>query len=227
MYAGIYNAASAMDMAERQHEVTAHNLAAAHIPGYCRRIDVGQVGEQEPAAQAKIDFTPGSLQRTGRPLDVALVGEGFFTVQGSDGSSLYTRAGDWFLNSEGEVTTVDGLPVLASGRPLRLPQNASESSLTISETGEVRVGDQSLGTLDIVTFDDPSGLQPMGHTLFQASPELAPAPSSARVQQGVRELSNVSIPLELVRMLAGVRNYEAAQRAMQSLTKSISQRMEN
>lgn len=227
MYAGIYNAASAMDMAERQHEVTAHNLAAAHLPGYCRRIDATQVGDQESSPKAKIDFTPGSLQRTGRPLDVALVGEGFFTVQGSDGSSLYTRAGDWFLNSEGELTTVDGLPVMASGRTVRLPQNASESQLTISETGELRVGEQSIGTLDLVKFEDPSGLQPVGHTLFQAPSDLAPVPSTARVQQGVRELSNVSIPLELVRMLAGVRNYEAAQRAMQSLTKSISQRMEN
>lgn len=70
-------------------------------------------------------------------------------------------------------------------------------------------------------------MQPVGHTLFQASPETAPTFSTARVQQGVRELSNVSIPLELVRMLAGVRNYEAAQRAMQSLTKSIAQRVEN
>lgn len=227
MYAGIYNAASAMDMAERQHEITAHNLAAAHLPGFRRRIDTGQVGDQEANAPAKIDFTPGSLQRTGRTLDVALVGDGFFTVQGQDGTSLYTRAGDLFLTSEGELTTVDGLPVMASGRPARLPQNASESNLLISETGELRVGDQSLGTLDIVAFDDPSGLQPVGHTLFQASPDMSPGLSTARVQQGVRELSNVSIPLELVRMLAGVRNYEAAQRAMQSLTKSISQRMEN
>lgn len=227
MYAGIYSAASAMDAAERCHELTAHNLAAANIPGFSRRMDVGQASEQQSSAQTHIDFTPGSLQRTGRPLDVALVGEGFFTVQGADGNSLYTRAGDWFLNSEGELTTVDGLPVLANGQPVRLPLTASENDLTISETGELRVGEQSLGTLDIVKFDDPNGLQPVGHTLFRAPSELAPTPTTARVQQGVRELSNVSIPLELVRMLAGVRNYEAAQRAMQTLAKSIAQRVEN
>lgn len=225
MYAGIYNAASAMDMAERRHELTAHNLAAANIPGFRRRIDIGQAGEQQ--AETRIDFTQGGLQQTGRPLDVALVGEGFFTVQAPDGSSFYTRAGDWFLTAEGDLTTVDGLPVLAGGRPVRLPQTASENDLQISETGELRIGEQSLGTLDIVSFEDTSGLQPVGHTLFQASPETAPTFSTARVQQGVRELSNVSIPLELVRMLAGVRNYEAAQRAMQSLTKSIAQRVEN
>ena len=227
MYAGIYNAASAMDAAERCHEVTAQNLASAHIPGFSRRIDVGQVNADPSGGETRIDFTPGTLQRTGRPLDVALVGEGFFTVQGSDGNSLYTRSGDWFLNSEGVLTTVDGLPILASGQPVRLPPTGSENDLTISETGELRVGEQSLGTLDIVTFDDPNGLQPVGHTLFQAPPELAPTPATARVQQGVRELSNVSIPLELVRMLAGVRNYEAAQKAMQALTKSIAQRVEN
>ena len=227
MYAGIYSAASAMDAAERCHELTAHNLAAANIPGFSRRMDVGQASEQQSSAQTHIDFTPGSLQRTGRPLDVALVGEGFFTVQGADGHSLYTRAGDWFLNSEGALTTVDGLPVLANGQPVRLPLTASENDLTISETGELRVGEQSLGTLDIVKFDDPNGLQPVGHTLFRAPSELAPTPTTARVQQGVRELSNVSIPLELVRMLAGVRNYEAAQKAMQALAKSIAQRVEN
>ena len=227
MYSGIYSAASAMDVAERSHELTAQNLAAAHIPGFRRRMDVGQASDQQSVAAPHIDFTPGSLQRTGRPLDAALVGEGFFTVQGSDGNSLYTRAGDWFLSSEGELTTVDGLPVLAGGQPIRLPATASENALSISESGELRVGDQSLGTLDIVTFSDPSGLQPVGQTLFQAPPELAPTPSTARVQQGVRELSNVSIPVELIRMLAGVRNYEAAQKAMQALAKSIAQRVEN
>ena len=227
MYAGIYSAASAMNVAERSHELTAQNLASAHLPGFRRRMDVGQASEQPSGTEPHIDFTPGGLQRTGRPLDAALVGEGFFTVQGSDGSPLYTRAGDWFLNSEGELTTVDGLPVLAGGQPVRLPPTASENALTISETGELRVGDQSLGTLDIVTFADPTGLQPVGQTLFQAPPELAPTPSTARVQQGVRELSNVSIPVELIRMLAGVRNYEAAQKAMQALAKSIAQRVEN
>jgi flagellar basal-body rod protein FlgF len=227
MYAGIYSAASAMDAAERTHELTAHNLAAAHIPGFSRRMDVGQASEQPSGPQTHIDFTPGSLQHTGRPLDVALVGEGFFTVQGTDGNSLYTRAGDWFLNSEGQLTTVDGLPVLAGGQPVRLPPTASENDLTVSETGELRVGEQSLGTLDLVKFDNPNDLQPVGHTLFHAPPELALTPATARVQQGVRELSNVSIPLELVRMLAGVRNYEAAQKAMQTLAKSIAQRVEN
>lgn len=227
MYAGIYSAASAMDVAERSHELTAQNLASAHLPGFRRRMDVGQANEQQPGTEPHIDFTPGSLQRTGRPLDAALVGEGFFTVQGSDGNSLYTRAGDWFLNSEGELTTVDGLPVLAGGQPVRLPSTASEKDLTISETGELRVGDQSLGTLDLVTFDNPNGLQPVGQTLFQAPPELTRTTATARVQQGVRELSNVSIPVELIRMLAGVRNYEAAQRAMQTLAKSIAQRVEN
>lgn len=227
MYAGIYNAAAAMNAVERSHELTAQNLAAAHLPGFRRRMDVGQASEQQSAAAPQIDFTPGSLQRTGRPLDAALVGEGFFTVQGSDGNSLYTRAGDWFLNADGGLTTVDGLPVLAGGQPVRLPLTASENDLTISETGEMLVGEQSLGTLDIVTFEEPNGLQPVGHTLFQAPPELEPTASTARVQQGVRELSNVSIPVELIRMLAGVRNYEAAQKAMQSLAKSIAQRVEN
>jgi len=227
MYAGIYRAASAMNVAERSHELTAQNLAAAHMPGFRRRMEVSQAGEVKSNAETHIDFTPGSLQRTGRPLDAALVGEGFFTVEGTDGNPLYTRAGDWFLNSEGGLTTVDGLPVLAGGQPVRLPLTASENDLTISETGELRVGEQSLGTLDIVTFDDPNGLQSVGHTLFQAPSELAPTAATARVQQGVRELSNVSIPVELIRMLAGVRNYEAAQRAMKALAKSIEQRVEN
>ncbi len=227
MCAGIYHAASAMNAAERTHELTSHNLAAAHLPGFRRRMDVGQSSEQPSGSQTQIDFTPGTMQRTGRPLDAALVGEGFFTVKGSDGNPLYTRAGDWLLNSEGELTTVDGLPVLAGSQPVRLPLTASENDLTISQGGELRVGEQSLGTLDIVTFDNPNGLQPVGHTLFQAPPELAPTAATARVQQGVRELSNVSIPVELIRMLAGVRNYEAAQRAMQSLAKTIEQRIEN
>ncbi len=227
MYSGIYSAASAMDVAERSHELTAQNLASAHLPGFRRRMNVGQTGEQQANTGPQIDFTPGSLQRTGRPLDAALVGDGFFTVQGADGNPLYTRAGDWFLNAEGTLTTVDGLPVLANGQPVRLPPTASENDLQINEAGELRLGEQSLGTLDVVQFNDMSGLQPVGHTLFRAPADLTSTQASARVVQGVKELSNVSIPVELIRMLAGVRNYEAAQRAMQTLAKTIEQRVQN
>ncbi|MBY0228115.1 MAG: flagellar hook-basal body complex protein, partial [Gemmataceae bacterium] len=107
MFSGLYSAATAMDIATRSHEVTAHNLAHSTTPGYRARGLVfqtfdralGQAGDDTrlPLAGAKVDhgftdFRQGAMQPTGAPLDFALSGDGFFAVQGADGP-LYTRNG--------------------------------------------------------------------------------------------------------------------------------------
>src|SRR5688572_15770386 len=106
MLAGLYSAATGMNAAAEQHEVIARNLAHASVPGYRREIMVSQTFEAALNAVAPpsgheawgvetqevvTDFGQGPLQRTDQPLDVAIDGQGFFTVMGPDDVPLHTR----------------------------------------------------------------------------------------------------------------------------------------
>ncbi len=238
MLNGLYSAASAMDSASRRHEVVAQNLAYADHPGYRRRVtheatfesvmeeaDRSQVereslGAGEPVT--RVDFSPGSLQQTGRALDLAIAGDAFFVVEGPEGA-LYTRSGAFTLDPDGTLTTVDGLPVRGGGGPITLPPDISIEQLTITSEGQLMVGQQEIGRLETARFDEPELLTSAGVSLFAAPPDLTPLPGDSTIVQGAREGSNVSPILEMVRMIDGMRQYEAASRALQAIARAIEQ----
>lgn len=238
MLSGLYSAATAMDLATRRHEVVAQNLAYADHPGYLRRVTSegafeATLGEAQsakyvyeslgsgPTAEAVV-FSQGALERTGRSLDVALQGEGFFVVDGPDGP-LYTRSGAFDVNAEGQLVTVDGLPVRGTGGVITLPQNLSIEQLTVTAEGQILAEGAAVGQLDVVAFDRPEELVSAGVSLFRAPPGTDSIASDARIVQGARERSNVSAMLEMVRMIDGMRQYEAASRALQTIAHAIEQ----
>ena len=238
MLNGLYSAATAMDSATGRHEVIAHNLAYADHLGYRRRVQPEGTFELvfDQAQQAQftreslgteqqgthIDFTPGAFQQTGRSLDLALQGDGFFVIEGPDGP-LYTRNGVFQINPEGTLVTVDGLPVRGSGGEITLAADASSEELTITRDGHILQGEQEVGRLETARFDRPDLLTPAGVSLFQAPNDLEPLPGEDVILQGVRERSNVSPVMEMVRMIDGMRQYEAASRAIQTITRAIEQ----
>ncbi len=83
-------------------------------PGYATRVNA-------VAGDAGTDFSAGTMESTGRDLDIAVNGKGFIAVQGTDGKEAYTRAGDLRVSPEGAVTTASGLPVLTESGPLVIP----------------------------------------------------------------------------------------------------------
>ena len=93
--------------------------------------------------------------------------------------------------------------------------------MKITQDGRLMAGPQELGQLDIVMFEDPQLLQSAGVSLFQAPDDVLPIDSEAAVVQGVREGSNVSPVLEMVRMIDGMRQYEAAANALKVITEAI------
>lgn len=243
MLTGLYSAASAMNSAAQRHDVIAHNLAHAHHPGYRRLVPVEGTFESaligdaadpdaEPplstlgtsAAPDVVDFTPGPMIQTGRRLDVALHGDGFFVVEGPNGP-LYTRNGTFELDSEGQLVTVDGLPVLGAKGPIKLPPDLVVENVVITSDGRLMSGIQEFGQLDVVMFEEPEVLQAAGISLFQAPDDVEPKKSDARVVQGYREGSNVSPVLEMVRMIDGMRQYEAAANALKSITEAVQQNL--
>ncbi|MDE2374441.1 MAG: flagellar basal-body rod protein FlgF [Hyphomicrobiales bacterium] len=159
-----------------------------------------------------IDFSPGAVQHTGNPLDVAIDGKGYFTVQTPRGQR-YTRNGSFAINATGQLVTSDGDQVLGNGGPITL--QPTDHDITISRTGILTVRDGAgttsaqRGQLQVVTFDNPRALQKDGGSTFMAPPSVTanPAPSGTRVVQGTLEKSNVSAVAEMARMIQITRSY--------------------
>ena len=168
-------------------------------------------------------FTEGIMQSTGRQTDIAIEGEGFFQIIQSDGTIAYTRDGSFKIDSQGQLCTTDGLLLQPQ---ITIPQNASE--ITISPDGNVSVktGNETtqnvVGQIQIVKFQNPSGLLAIGHNLYKETPAsgvpLNGTPGQdgfGTTQQCFLEGSNVQIVEELINLIK-------AERACESNSKIIS-----
>ena len=236
MISGLYSSATAIDVATAKHEVIAQNLAHLSVTGYRKNVVVNTTFEaaldedqQSSFSRSALgsgtgsirkDFAQGPIQSTGNRLDVALIGEGFFTVKGETGP-LYTRNGAFQVNGEGLLVTADGLEVQGTQGEIRIPPESSVADMVISPSGEVMFGEQSVGQLQFVQFNEPEKLVVEGATLFSAPADVVPAPAQPKVQQGAREGANVEPMHELVNMITAMRQYEAAQRSMSALASVV------
>jgi flagellar basal-body rod protein FlgF len=159
-----------------------------------------------------IDFSPGAMQRTGNPLDVAIDGKGYFVVQTPRGQR-YTRNGAFSINATGQLVTSSGDQVLGTAGPITF--QATDRDVVISPTGVVSARDGSgttsaqRGQLQLVSFDKPQQLQKDGASTFMApaSVNSSPAPQGTGVVQGSVEKSNVRPILEMSRMIEITRSY--------------------
>jgi flagellar basal-body rod protein FlgF len=237
MLRGLYSAATTMDAADLQHAIVSRNLAHANVPGF-RRMFVHQSTEGEEdsggggayhgagSAEAATDFQYGSEERTGRKLDMRLLGDGFFVVEGPSGP-LYTRNGSFQLDAEGRLVTSEGLLVQAEkGGTIQLPANANDTDITVSSSGRIAVRGNNVGTIGRVNFKNLQALQQQGATLYEAPDSEPPQEIETAIQTGARERSNVNPATELVTMLLGMRQYQAAQRTMETIGNAMKERME-
>ena len=175
-----------------------------------------QVGTGVRIIGTQKQFSEGSVEITEKPLDVAIVGRGFFEILLPDGSSAYTRNGQFQLSADGEIVTARGMVLQPS---ITVPDNAQ--SVTISSDGIVeatvfgQTGAQQLGTITITNFVNPAGLQAIGENMFletaaSGSP-IAGTPGNdglGSLEQGSLENSNVDVVEELVNMITTQRTYE-------------------
>lgn len=171
------------------------------------------------------DFSSGQLKHTGNRLDVALEGNGFFSVQTPTGTQ-YTRNGNFSLNEEGVLVTQEGLPVLGNGGEITV--NIDTEDLLIDEEGNIWADGVQVDTLRIVDFSDPHNLEKVGNSLFApADPTLSGDTAEAYgVSQGFIELSNVDGIRVMTEMLEVLRGYESYQKVIQSIDEVTSQAIE-
>ncbi len=159
------------------------------------------------------DMSQGSIQVTGNPLDVALVGDGFFKVRSPQGDFL-TRSGSFTLASDGRLLTEQGFEVLGGDSPVTLPR---DNNLTIDATGAIFADGNQVGTLDLTSVSDPKALEKVGQNLYQikrGSQATEQPPVGLTVQQGYLEKANVEIVGELVNMMEAQRAFEIYQKIM-------------
>ncbi|TPE52497.1 flagellar hook-basal body complex protein [Amaricoccus solimangrovi] len=157
------------------------------------------------------DEARGALERTDGTLDLAIEGDGFFTVMTPRGPRL-TRAGAFGRDAEGQIVTPDGAPLLdEGGGAITIPFEAK--TIGIAADGTVSADGQPLARLGVVTVEDRTKLFRESGTLFRADADPAPA-AGAKVLQGFLEGSNVNPVLEIARMIEVQRAYEYGQKLM-------------
>jgi flagellar basal-body rod protein FlgG len=247
MMKGLYTAASGMKVQQTNVDVIANNLANVNTAGYKRTQadfqDLLYVVLREPGAQTQSGFaTPsgvqigsgaelvsttkvfstGVLEPTENPLDLAILGDGFFEVELTNGQKGYTRDGGLRLDANGQLVTAQGLKI---SPPITIATD-SDKMITVAPDGTVSVRDANgttapVGNLQVTRFANPSGLRAGGgNLLYETQSSGTPTPStpgqngSGTIGQNLIERSNVNVVNELVSLITAQRAYEVNSRAI-------------
>ncbi len=227
----IYTAASGAARILEQQSVISNNLANVSTAGFREQVAIYRAVPVEgppglPTRVATVTSTPGSNMRqgvmmeTGRALDAAITGEGWFSVQTPEGEA-YTRSGEFAVSAEGVLVSRQGLPVLSEdGMPIEIPDRAS---ISISGDGQITAlgaGDrpdalQALGRLKLVN-PAVAGLERGDDGLFRvAGGAVVPADPQVRLVAGFVEKSNVNAAQAMVEMIANARQFEMQMKLIQ------------
>jgi flagellar basal-body rod protein FlgG len=238
MLKGLYTAAAGMLATNMATDTLADNLANINTVGYkgskmnfqtfaemlINRIDdqgqnrIGSITMGSKVYGSYINFKPGAMHETGNTFDLALNGDGFFTVKDASGKTFYTRAGNFTVDSQGFLTTLDGMYV--QGKLGNIQMNLDEIPININTKGEVTGKGRSIDQLQITRFTDNQSLDKVSDNLYQETPSSKKLPDPTAtggqagftVTQGALEESNVSPVSELINNIEGLRLYEALQK---------------
>ena len=226
----IYTAMTGSNAAANRQAVLANNLANVSTNGFRAELStyrsVPLRGDGATTRVFALEATSGFLDkpvapmRSDRGMDAMTTANGWFAVQGLDGTEAYTRNGHFEVATDGTLVTGTGLPALSSdGSPIAVPAGAD---LTLGPDGTIlaKVGKQpanAIGRLKVVTPTPDDSLKRSNDGLFRsASGDPLNADATARLQIGVLEGSNVN-PIEtMVGMIQTARQFEAQTRLLQS-----------
>lgn len=241
MNVGFYQSVGGMKSYWEQQQTIAANLSRASIPGNRQGVtafmSAGTAGGSEIGtgsktgalqsgkvivappvkSQTKLDFSQGSLEPTGDPLNLAIEGSGLFTVREKSGSITYTRNGSFRWNTNGQVTTEDGAQLLGVGnQPISV---STTKGLRIDEAGSVYVDDLASGKIAVAHFKNPSTeLTETGNGRFTKNDGVKELTETGPIQDTIRsgylESSNGNPITQMVSMIDVMRSYEANQKAL-------------
>ncbi|WP_333677792.1 flagellar hook basal-body protein [Dyella sp.] len=199
----------------RRVDVAAQNIANGGTPGYKQAVAFDQVvndlrrneGVPVSATNVVTDFTPGKLQHTGNPTDLAIRGQGFFEVATPEGAA-YTRAGAFHRDEQGYLVNAQGFRLQSQdGGDVRV----SQSDWRVEQDGTII--DHGIATIKVrvMTFDNDQLLARSGNGLFKTS-ETPLEASHAQLAQGFLEASNTVTGNDMVQIMQAMRRVESGQK---------------
>ena len=227
----LYIATNGAKQAMQAQASISHNLANVSTVGFKANLDTftnwhiaGQGLNTRVYNQLEergSNLLSGNFATTDRELDVAINGEGWLAVQGSDGLEAYTRAGDLRLDALGQLTTGAGHPVIGNAGPIILPQAqkieiGTDGSISVLPVGQTA---DSLAIVDRIKLVKPAQeeLQKGADGLFRLTTGIiAPPAADITLASGVLEHSNVNAVAELVELINNSRQFEANVKIMQT-----------
>ena len=231
MHSGFYTIASGLLTRQREIDTIGNNLANLQTPGYrsdrvvTSAFELGLLKQQEGGAERTLSeggspvtivgdsvtvMTGGDFQSTGRTLDIAIGGDGFFNVQGQDGTTYLTRNGQFTVDAQGYLALAGMGRVLGQGGLL---QEGSDQ-VTVDQAGNVyNAAGGLVGTLSITRQADNTVLEKMDNGAFTA-PQGAVNAQGYTIYQGILERSNVDMNQEMT-------NFISAQRAFQTCSSAL------
>lgn len=229
----IYTAANGANRVLDQQTVLSNNMANVNTTGFRAQLlnyrSVPVVAEQGlPTRVSTVASTPGSsfeqgvMAETGRALDLAITGDGWFSVQTPDGEA-YTRGGEFGVNPQSLLVNRDGYPVMsADNMPIEIPDRgtvtfSSDGTITALGAGDNPADIQVLGQLKLVN-PELAAMQRGDDGYFRTDPNVQPfaaADPAVRVLSGFVEKSNVSPAETMVALIENARRFEMQMKVIQ------------
>ncbi|MBK9585385.1 MAG: flagellar basal-body rod protein FlgF [Alphaproteobacteria bacterium] len=204
-------------------DIVANNIANVNTNGFREQSPVFEEYLADPRGNGDplsfvLDYgqyqntAPGSITQTGNDMNVALNGPGFLAVQLPDGSTGYTRDGNFLKTADGTLVNSAGYPLLGSGGPITVPADSTE--FVVDERGVLSNQSGQIGRLRVVEFENLQSLKPKGNNAYTtSSPEQEAA--NTVVRQGYLEGSNVQPVVEITRMIKILRHFQSVQRMLE------------
>jgi flagellar basal-body rod protein FlgF len=225
MIDGIELAASGLESYANVQEVIARNLANANTVGFKKNTisfktiltNIDGVETSSLQTNYGIDQSKGNLTYSGNNLDIAIDGNGFFTLE-TDNGMRYTRNGHFGLSINSEIVTDTGAKLVGQDGPIIIPKGSRE--IVIDNKGVIKVDGKETGRLKITNFIDLTKLVPTGDSMFTASLDNINEEGNVKfkVAQGYLERSNVNIVMEMVNMITNMRSYEASNNVIKTFS---------
>ncbi len=247
MVKGLYTAYTGMANEQKRLDIISNNLANSATVGYKKDSVTSQafddvltikikdsseafndraVGSMNPGVklgEVYTDYGQGSLKQTSNTYDFALEGSGFFTLEATDKagniSTRYTRNGSFTMTRDGLVVDSDGNHLMGTAGEITIPTEAV--SVVVDTNGAIYADGIYIDTLQITDFEDYDYLSKIGDTSYMALEGATAMTGNASVRQGYTEQSNVNVVNEMVQMISITRAYEANQKMIQSIDKTL------
>ncbi len=227
----IYTLMSGASQTLNQQATVAHNLANLSSTGFrAERAAAISAPVSGDGLQTRTfvvdstpgaDFTPGTIQHTGRELDVAIQGQGWIAVQAADGSEAYTRNGNLRLNVNGLLQTSAGQTVLGDGGPISIPADtqvtiAKDGTISTVPTGNRPAANSAVGRIKLVNPPEANLVRGDDGLFRVPGGSAAPVDPKVRITSNSLESSNVNAVEGLISMIELARQYDTQMKMLQN-----------